>query len=101
MSESHALSNRIVRTLTGPVWHGASLDELLRDVTYEQAAMRPSASVHAIWELVLHIITWVDLPREMLGGNPRTDVTMDQDWPRMPSLSAVTWSAVLRRLAGS
>jgi uncharacterized damage-inducible protein DinB len=98
MSEAHALSNRIVRTLTGPMWHGASLDELLRDVTYEQAAMRPSASVHTIWELVLHIITWVDVPRERLGGNPRTDVTMDEDWPRMPPLSAVTWSAVVRRL---
>lgn len=98
MSEARAIANRIVRTVTGPMWHGPSLSELLRDVSSEQAIARPPGSVHTIWELVLHVITWVDVPRQRLLGNPRTDVTTDEDWPRMPSPSATAWRQLQRRL---
>src|SRR5207237_6280126 len=86
------------RTVTGPMWHGPALAELLRGVTHEQAAQRPAQSIHTIWELVLHIITWVDVPHERLGGAARTDVGADEDWPKPPSPNADAWAAALARL---
>ena len=98
MSESEILADRIVRTITGPMWHGPALAEVLHGVDHEQAARRPIASAHTIWELVLHVITWVDVPRVRLGGVPRKDIATNEDWPAMPAPSASAWRAVLARL---
>ena len=98
MSDSRLLANRIVRTVTGPMWHGPSLGELLGDVTHEQAARRPAPSAHTIWELVLHIITWVDVPHERLGGTPRKDVGASEDWPSPPAATTDAWRASVKRL---
>jgi uncharacterized damage-inducible protein DinB len=98
MSQTRLLANRIVRTCTGPMWHGPALSEVLRGVTHEQAACRPEASAHTIWELVLHIITWVDVPHQRLGGTPRKNVADDEDWPRPPAASDEAWQASVARL---
>jgi len=98
MSDSARLANQIIRTVTGPQWHGPSLGDLLGDVTHEQAARRPARSVHTIWELVLHIMTWVDVPHERLGGVPRKDVGISEDWPALPTATADAWRASVKRL---
>ena len=98
LSQSRLLANRIIRTFTGPMWHGPSLAEVLGGVTHEQATRRPAHSAHTIWELVLHIITWVDVPHERLGGVARKDVRTDEDWPTPPSASANAWLASVERL---
>jgi uncharacterized damage-inducible protein DinB len=98
MPEARLLANRIVRTFTGPMWHGPALSELLRGVTHDQAVRRSEQSTHTIWELVLHIITWVDVPHERLGGTARKDVPVEEDWPRPPEPSADAWQASLARL---
>ncbi|HEY2376631.1 MAG TPA: DinB family protein [Gemmatimonadaceae bacterium] len=99
MSETQALANRLERTFIGPMWHGPALAEVLGGVTHEQAMERPVASAHTIWELVLHIITWVDIPHERLGGAPRKDVVTDEDWPSPPRVATEdAWTAALTRL---
>jgi uncharacterized damage-inducible protein DinB len=98
MSASSNLANRIVRTYTGPMWHGPALAEGLRGVTHEHASQRPIPSGHTIWELVLHIITWVDVPHQRLGGTPRKGVPQEEDWPKPPSPTAEAWRALLARL---
>jgi uncharacterized damage-inducible protein DinB len=98
VSQTRLLANRIVRTFTGPMWHGPALSEVLRGVTHEQAARRPEASAHTIWELVLHVITWVEVPHQRLGGTPRKDVGDDEDWPRPPAASDEAWQAIVARL---
>jgi uncharacterized damage-inducible protein DinB len=80
------------------MWHGPSLSEVLRGVTHEQAAWRPIGSAHTIWELVLHIITWVDVPHERLRGAARKDVDTGEDWPTPPNSSADAWQASVKRL---
>src|SRR5204863_6666083 len=67
MSESFALAERITRTVTGPMWHGPALSEVLQGVTYDQATQRPIPHAHTIWELVLHITMWVDVPHDRLS----------------------------------
>jgi len=39
-------------------WHGPNLRGALRGVTPKQAAWRPAAGAHNIWELALHAAYW-------------------------------------------
>ena len=43
------LSNHIKRAIAGPMWHGPSLDELLANVSSDQAAARPIPGAHSVW----------------------------------------------------
>jgi hypothetical protein len=56
MSEIHRIADQLKRSLEGEAWHGPALRELLSGVTAKQAAARPLAGAHSIWEIVLHII---------------------------------------------
>ena len=58
MSPAEAIADRLRRTIGGPMWHGPAIRELLVDVGPREAAARPIASAHSIWELVLHMATW-------------------------------------------
>jgi hypothetical protein len=68
-----------------PWFGGPSPVGCLRGVSCKQAAWKPPAARHGIWELVLHIAYWKyalrrnleDLPR---GGFPRSP----SNWPRIP-----------------
>ena len=60
-STAAQLSNHIKRTVAGPMWHGPSLDELLASVSSDQAAARPIAGAHSIWEIVLHVTAWAEI----------------------------------------
>ena len=39
-------------------WHGPNLRGSLRGVTAEEAAWRPAAERHNIWEIALHAAYW-------------------------------------------
>jgi uncharacterized damage-inducible protein DinB len=95
------LSNELVRTVTGPMWHGPALAELLRDVSHQQASARPIAGGHTIWELVLHTIAWADIARARLRGERLGDPTSEEDWPPARVITAAEWSATLSRLHDS
>jgi uncharacterized damage-inducible protein DinB len=93
------LSNQLVRTVTGPMWHGPALAELLRDVSHQAASARPIAGAHTIWEIVLHTIAWADIARARLRGERTGDPTPQEDWPPLSSAaSGAEWSATVSRL---
>jgi uncharacterized damage-inducible protein DinB len=98
MTEANRLAQAIVRTVDGPMWHGPALGELLRDVTAEEASAHPIATGHSIWELVLHIATWAEVPRARLTGDPRKNVSADEDWPRPPRPSSGAWKEAVTAL---
>lgn len=97
-SVAAVLSNHIKRTVTGPMWHGAALDALLSDVTHEQAAARPIAGAHTIWELVLHVTAWAEIARARLRGERTADAAGAEDWPPVGATGAAEWNAALERL---
>ena len=41
-----------------PSWHGTNLRGSVRRVTPAQAAWRPAAQRHNIWEIVVHAAYW-------------------------------------------
>lgn len=88
----------IERSLSGPMWHGPALFDLVGDVTAEQAAARPVPGAHTIWELVLHIITWNEIVRERLHSPTPVGAAPERDWPKVTDTSAEAWRDTVERL---
>jgi uncharacterized damage-inducible protein DinB len=69
MSEAKRIKDQLRRAFEGEAWHGPSLMEVLAQVTAEQAAAKPIAAAHSIWELVLHIAFWEEISRKRIEGD--------------------------------
>lgn len=80
------------------MWHGPALTDLLEDVNAQQAAARPIAGAHSIWELVLHVTAWTEIARERLAGSVKGDPTPEEDWPPVTDTSPDAWRATVERL---
>jgi uncharacterized damage-inducible protein DinB len=97
--EPALLANHIKRTVSGPMWHGPALAEVLEGVSLEQATARPIPDGHTIWEIVLHIAVWAEIPRARLHGERTGDPSPEEDWPLPPaSATDAQWSAAKERL---
>jgi uncharacterized damage-inducible protein DinB len=99
--EPARLANHIKRTVTGPMWHGPSLTEVLDGVSHEQASARPLADGHTIWEIVLHVTAWAEISRARLRGERIADPPVHEDWPPPDASTAAEWTAVKERLVES
>jgi uncharacterized damage-inducible protein DinB len=100
MSEATRLADHIDRTMTGPMWHGPALSEVLEHVTAVQAAARPIANAHSIWEVVLHAAAWAEIARARITGERITDPTTEEDWPAAAT-SDDAWPQALARVAAA
>jgi uncharacterized damage-inducible protein DinB len=52
-------------------WHGPNLKQSLRGVTAKEAAWRPGAGRHNIWEVTLHAAYWKYALRRRIEGGKR------------------------------
>lgn len=89
-SEVDRLEDQLRRALEGEAWHGPSLLELLEGVSTSEAASRPIAGAHSIWEIVLHLATDYDLVLRRMAGDGR-QLTGAGDWPACPSPTEENW----------
>src|SRR5262245_44729244 len=93
------LANHIKRTITGPMWHGNALAEVLAGVSHVEAAARPLPNAHSIWELVAHVTVWAEIARARLDGQRIGDATPEEDWPPVVvATDEAAWLAALERL---
>jgi uncharacterized damage-inducible protein DinB len=99
--EPARLAHHIKRTVTGPMWHGAALAELLDGVTPAQATARPISGAHSIWEIVAHVTAWAEIARARVHGERIAEPTADEDWPPVVSTAEADWAILLRRLSDS
>jgi uncharacterized damage-inducible protein DinB len=99
--EPARLANHIKRTVTGPMWHGGALAQVLDGVTHDQAAARPIPDAHTIWEIVLHVTAWADIVRSRIRGERTGDPTSAEDWPPVTAQTEAAWTAALARLSES
>ena len=95
------LSDRIVRTVRGPMWHGNAVLEQLAGVSAEDAAEHPIPGAHSIWELVAHVTSWAEIARQRMAGRAPGEATPDQDWPALPQPTESNWHTALARLEES
>lgn len=85
-TEVGRVSDQLNRAFRADAWHGPAVMEILADVTAEQAAARPLANAHTIWELVKHMAYWKEVVRERIGGAaPETDEARNFPVIRDPS----------------
>ena len=90
------LADQVLLSHDGPAWHGAALAENLHGLTAQEAAARPIAGGHTIWEIVLHTAAWArEVHRRLQSGHP--DLPLEGDWPAGPDTSARAWSRHLVR----
>jgi uncharacterized damage-inducible protein DinB len=103
MPELNALATAIEEAITGPVWHGPSIGELLETIVATDAAAYPIAEAHSIWELVLHMTSWAGLVQGRLSlATPLLEPTDAEDWPAQPATqTSDAWQTAIRDLASS
>ena len=98
MSDVRRLSNFISRTVSGPMWHGPAISELLTGVNAFDAASHPIPNAHSIWEIVLHLASWAEIAHARLGKKAVPDPTPEQDWPELTGHSNKDWQEAMNRL---
>jgi uncharacterized damage-inducible protein DinB len=91
MSDVRRLSNFISRTVSGPMWHGAALSELLEGVTAENAAKHPIPNAHSIWEIVFHMTVWCEIAADRLEDKRTGDPSEEEDWREVTDFSNAAW----------
>ncbi len=89
--ETKRLASQLRRSYEGQAWHGPSLQELLKDVTPEQASAKPIPGAHSIFELVLHITAWAREALAVVEGKKYETLKGEADWPSVDG----TWQAAL------
>src|SRR5215210_5476913 len=97
MSEVKRIQDQLRRSFEGPAWHGPSIKELVADVTAEQAAAKPLAKAHSIWEIVLHIAAWEEGALRRLEGE-RAELSTEEDWPPVTERSEAAWREALEMM---
>ena len=97
MPEATRIADQLRRAFDGEAWHGDSLLEILEGVTAAQAAARPVASAHTIWELVLHIAAWDGAALRRLGG-AAVELADAENFPPVPDVSDAAWHAAKAQL---
>ena len=96
-SEVERIRGELQRAFEGEAWHGPAVLELLRDVTAQQAAARPIAGAHSIWELVLHIAAWENAGRRRLEGD-RAELPDEENFPPVSDTSEAAWQQTIEEL---
>ena len=97
MNEIPRIIDQLEREHAGEPWHGSPLRQILSGISYAQAAAKPIANGHSIWELVLHITAWKNETRHRLSGGRAGD-PQEGDWPAVGETSASAWREALERL---
>lgn len=99
MSEIQRISDQLHRMYHGDAWHGPSLSDALSGVTAPQAAVRPMAGGHTIYELTHHVAAWMGEVHHRLLGNPPGSPA-DGDFPPPDvRVDEAAWQGVRERLA--
>jgi uncharacterized damage-inducible protein DinB len=97
MSEIDRIVDQMDRAMNGEAWHGPHLEELLKDVSAQQASAHPVEGAHSIWELVNHIAAWNVILAQRAAGTAVV-VTPEQDWPPVTDTSAESWKRSLGKM---
>jgi uncharacterized damage-inducible protein DinB len=99
VTELERIADQSQRGYDGEAWHGTPLRKLVAGLSWQQAAARPVASGHTIWELLLHIQTWRDVVCRRIGGEvvPQS-LPPAEDWRSMPAANEGSWREAIASL---
>jgi uncharacterized damage-inducible protein DinB len=98
MSEIERIRDQLKRSHEGKAWHGPSVREALEGISAEQAAARPLAAGHTIFELVLHMVAWRNVARRRLEGERIESLPDKEDFPPVVVSGEDAWKLALAKL---
>jgi uncharacterized damage-inducible protein DinB len=93
MTEPARIADQIRRAAHGDAWHGPSLAQAIEGVSAADAAARPIANAHSIWELVGHLRTWTRAVQQRFEGD-HAEPTAAENFPAISGGDAKAWAAV-------
>ena len=64
----------------------------------ETAAARPLPGAHSIWELVVHMTAWLEIPRRRIAERQAIEAAPEEDWPPCPAATEVNWRKATQEL---
>lgn len=93
MTEIERIQDQLHRAHHGGAWHGPALNEVLADITAEQAIAHPIPNAHSIWELVHHIATWENVVLRRLNGEEvgSKEITEDVNFSAAEEATETAW----------
>jgi len=98
MNEAKRIAQNLSCTISGEAWYGDSLQEILKDVSAEQAASHPIIGAHSIWELLSHVDAWVGFALRAIDGVPIPawpGLPVELDWPPVTDTSNPAWAQTI------
>ncbi|HEX9750992.1 MAG TPA: DinB family protein [candidate division Zixibacteria bacterium] len=98
MTEIERIADQMRRAFEGGAWHGPSVTQVLEGIAPKQAAAAPITNGHSVWEIVLHMRTWIDVVHERIAG-ATVDVPDDRDWPAVSAVNASSWTRAQEELS--
>jgi len=101
MSEIECIVDLLQTGYNGSPWHGPSLVANLDGITAAQAAQKPVANGHCIWELVQHVTAWVNVAINTIDGQQYAILPVEQDWAAISGTDDAAWQAALDILDSS
>jgi uncharacterized damage-inducible protein DinB len=96
MSEIQTIIDELKIIHDGDPGHGPSMKEILSGVSAEQAAAKPLANAHSIWELTLHVAAWEGVMMRRLAGAPMNEPE-EGDFPAVTDAGEEAWRRTLNR----
>jgi len=79
------LLQRIDESYDQRAWHGTNLRGSIRGITCEEAAWRPAAGRHNIWEISVHCAYWKYIVRRRILGEKRGSFPLKgSNWFKRP-----------------
>jgi uncharacterized damage-inducible protein DinB len=100
MSEIKHTAVALKMVTEGPGWHGPSVQQILKDVSPDEARARPATGGASIWQIALHMLVW---EREAIngldGGHVRMELTPEEDWPPIEDTGDAAWDRLRDDLA--
>ena len=100
MKETERIADQLTRSIEGNAWHGPSLMELLEGVNAKKAASKKIEDAHSIWEIVNHVIVWMDVVAKRVG-NEIVNITPEEDWANVNEFSEQAWQKTIENLKRS
>ena len=99
-SEITRIVDQFQREHAGDPCHGSPMLAILEGIEAAQAARKPIAGAHSIWELVLHVTGWKREVAHRLSGAPAGEPAAG-DWPTVGDPTEQGWQAALDDLGAA
>lgn len=97
MTQSEKLKDQLQRAYFGNAWHGPALKEALENLDSKAVIKKPVENLHNIWEIVLHISTWIDAVRRRLEGEI-VKISPEEDWPEIKNFRDSNWLLTIKQM---